>query len=134
MLYNIVTGYKGLQQRPRSEIVILVTSLNRFDVRGVGYVVADRHAYLNTADFWEGQTRCLELPWDLWQARNFHRNPNDPSGFERYQAEALVYRHLPWDSLEGIIVYDEGTELAVRSLAQQMNCTLPVIRRPGWYP
>jgi ssDNA thymidine ADP-ribosyltransferase DarT-like protein len=51
MLYNIKTGYGGVQKRPVEEIVILISSLHTVKSQGVLFVFSDRHAYLKTALF-----------------------------------------------------------------------------------
>jgi len=51
MMYNIKTGYGGIRQFPNTEIVIMASSLRGLEDRGVATVFSDRHAYLQTAQF-----------------------------------------------------------------------------------
>jgi len=46
MLFNIKTGWHGVQQRPMSDIAILVTSLHKVAQEGLEFVFTDRHAYV----------------------------------------------------------------------------------------
>jgi len=41
------------------------------------------------------------------QRRDFRRDPDDPEKVERYQAEALVHRCLPLETLLGIVCYTD---------------------------
>ncbi|WP_371329131.1 DarT ssDNA thymidine ADP-ribosyltransferase family protein [Collimonas sp. OK607] len=41
-----------------------------------------------------------EIDWPLLQRRDFKRDADDPRKMERYQAEALLYRHLP---IQGVL-------------------------------
>jgi hypothetical protein len=49
MLFNIKTGWGGVQQVPQREIVICVSSLRTLAERGIPFVFTDRHAYLEAA-------------------------------------------------------------------------------------
>ena len=52
---------------------------------------------------------------------------------ERYQAEALVYRHCPVSGLLGIVCYTEAVKMGVEKQVQARGLNLPVHARPGWY-
>jgi ssDNA thymidine ADP-ribosyltransferase, DarT len=69
----------------------------------------------------------------LIQARDFRRDPEDPAKFERYQAEALVHRHLPISGLLGIVCYTENLRSMIQRQLQTRNLDLPVHTRTGWY-
>ena len=134
MLYNIVTGWKGLRQRARSEIVVLVTSLTRLEDHGIAYVVADRNATLVNANLMPGRELIAALPWEGWRARDFKHDPNDPAKVERYQAEALVHRVLPAAVLQAIITYDAATQVSVKQTVTETGLSLPVHVGSNWYP
>ena len=74
-----------------------------------------------------------EIDWTLLQARNFKRNPDDPAQIERYQAEALVYGHLPTAALLGVVCYTEAVKLMLESQVQARGLTLDIKAIPGWY-
>lgn len=56
MLYNIKTGWNGIQKRPMQEIVLLTSTLHNFLAEGVVFVFSDRHAYLQIAKFSDDPT------------------------------------------------------------------------------
>jgi hypothetical protein len=134
MLYNIVTGWKGLRQRSRSEIVVLVSSLKRLEEAGIAYVIADRNATLLAATIAPGRGLIESLSWENWRNRDFKHDPNKPDKVERYQAEILVHRHLPAPALGGIITYDESTQVLVAQSVTDAGLTIGVHARPAWYP
>jgi hypothetical protein len=70
----------------------------------------------------------------LLQARDFRRDPEDPEKLERYQAEALVHRHVPISALSGAVCYNETEAGALRQALAQRGLSLKVIVRPHWYP
>lgn len=134
MLYNVKTGYGGVPRTPMHDIAILAASLHDLAARGIAFLYTDRHAYLAAAQFY-GDLAHLDtaVDWPLLQARDFARRPDDPGRFERYQAEALVHRHLPADALRGIICHSSAQEVQLRALVQQAGLPTQVIARPGSY-
>lgn len=135
MLLNIVTGHNGIQQRPKREIVILVSSLEHLSTHGVTFVFSDRHAYLQVARFSSNVADLPAfIPWDRLQARNFKRRAaDDVESFERYQAEALAHSHVPVAALIGIACHGPAEEAQVRQLVHNAGVQLTVATRPEWF-
>lgn len=115
------------------DIVILVTSLKKVKTAGLPFLFTDRHAYLLTAEFFSSLDELGKVDWPLLQSRNFQKDYRDPGRFERYQAEALVYGHLPVDCLFGMVCYNQqqkgrlDAQIATRSLALEVHA------KPGWF-
>lgn len=133
MLYNIKTGYNGIRQRGRDEIVILVSSLRRLQQLQHPFIFTDQHAYVNSARFYSNLDQLDQIDWPILQASDFKRDLEDLGKFERYQAEALVYHSLPTTALVGIACSDQ---VAVASVSEQVaahDLTVPVASRPNWY-
>jgi hypothetical protein len=133
MLLNIKTGYRGIQQRGNDEMVILVCSLRKLDQDGITFVFTDRHARLATAEFFGDVADLDRIDWKILQNRDFSRDNNDLGKMERYQAETLVHRHLPIDSLLAIACYNSTERDSVDALVQEAGLGLNVISRPEWY-
>lgn len=131
MLYNIKTGYNGIKQRPMRDIVILVSSLHRLVKLGVPFVFTDRHAYLRMAQFSDD---LADLNWIIWptlQARDFKRD--DVDKFEKYQAEALVHKHVPLAALLGIVCYDEKMRAEIEGGAEEAGAKVKVVAERRWF-
>lgn len=133
MLLNIKTGYQGIMKRPMSEIVIMVSSLPALVAKEIQFVFTDRHAYLQTASFYSDLARLDRIPWDLLQNRDFKKDVYDPGKFERYQAEALVHRHLPIAGLSGIICHGDAQKSFLQTEVEKRRQTLQVAVKPNWY-
>lgn len=131
-MLNIVTGY-GVDQVPRSEIVILVSSLSRWRRLGVRYVFTDRHAYLATAQFYSDDAYLTQIDWELLRARDMRRDPDRPDKFERLQAEALAYHFVPTAALYGIACYDEQGYQRLAELVSSPGLRLTLRVKPDWY-
>ncbi|MDG4561455.1 MAG: DUF4433 domain-containing protein [Candidatus Competibacter sp.] len=132
MLMNIHTGW-NVAHRDNDEIVILVSSLPHIQALGVDFVFTDAHAYLSLTNYYNELERLDRIDWDILQRRDFKRDPNDPRKTERYQAEALVYRHLPVAGLLGLVCHTQGIAQRLQDVIQTLELSLSVHVRPQWY-
>lgn len=133
MLLNIKTGYGGVQQRPNHDVVILVSSLIKFEELGVRYVFTDRHAVLAAARFFSRRADLGLVDFKLLQRRDFKRDNNDLEKLERYQAEALAYQRVPMEALMGIACYTEAVRREVDAATSSAGVRITVVARPDWY-
>jgi ssDNA thymidine ADP-ribosyltransferase, DarT len=133
MMRNIHTGWGGITQRPNEEIVILVSSLHRVKEMAIPFVFTDSHAYPPETGYFNDLTDLANIDWGILQARDFKRDVDDPQKMSRYQAEALVYRHLPIAGLLGIVCHTETLKSNIEVQLQARDLTLPVHARRGWY-
>lgn len=133
MMYNITTGYGGIRQFPNAEIVIFVSSLRRLAESGVSTVFSDRHAYLQTAQFFTSLDDLDKIDWAILQKRDFKRDVDDPEKTDRYQAEALVHRHLPVEDLAGIVCSGENEKRTLEQQGKEVGRELKIVARPRWY-
>ena len=128
MMYNIKTGYGGIRQFPNAEIVIMVSSLRGLADLGVATVFSDRHAYLQTAQFFTSLDDLDKIDWGILQRRDFKRDVDDPEKTDRYQAEALVHRHLPVEHLAGIVCLSEKKKEHSNSNGRRLGSNLRLWR------
>jgi hypothetical protein len=133
MLYNICTGYHGMRRTPVSEIAILVSSVRILTDRGIPYVLTDRHAYLATAEYSNDLHGLDRIDWEILRNRDFKRSDEDPGKMERYQAEALVHRHLPLDALAGVACHGPRERDRLEAQLTARGLSLKLVARPGWY-
>lgn len=133
MLLNIVTG-RNVNKRPKSDIVILVSSLPMVEEAGAQYLFTDRHAYLINAEFSDNlKDLATMIRWDLLQTRDFKKDPEDPEKSELYQAEALIHRYLPVDALKGIVTYNEEVRSEIQALVDDRWLELGTYSKPSWF-
>lgn len=133
MFDNILTGYSGATRRDRSEIAILKTSLPKVAQAGIAVLVSDRHALLRAAVIRPSLDHLLARDWSRIQARNYRYDPEDPERFERYQAEALIHRHLPACELQRLVCYRRDQAQRLQELATSLALPLKVSHDPDWY-
>lgn len=132
MLYKIKTGH-GVQAVPMSEIVIFASSLPKLVETETPFVYTDRHAYLNAAVYLTDLQDLDRIDWRLIASRNFQRDPNHPEKVERYQAEALVYRHVPVSALLCMACYGPQPLARLRGRQAGAGVSLNTVEKPDWY-
>jgi len=133
MMYKIKTGHGGIRQFRNHEIVIIVSSLRGLLERGVVAIFSDRHAYLQTAQFFSCLDDLDKIDWEILQRRDFKRDVDDPEKTDRYQAEALVHRYLPIDSLAGIVCFSENEKGTLEWQCAEVGIDLKVVAKSSWF-
>lgn len=131
MLLNIKTGFNGIAMRPMRDIAILVSSLPHLSKQGVPFVFSDRHAYLKAAVFSNDMADLGRIIWPALRARGFRKDDIDK--FERYQAEALVYNHVPLSALIGIACYDDAVKARIDAEAAACGAQISVKADRGYF-
>jgi hypothetical protein len=133
MMYNIKTGHGGIRQWPNRDIVIFASSVHRLAELGIPFVFTDRHAYTALARFYNRPDELEHVDWELLQLRDFRHDPDDPGKKERYQAEALVHRHVPLNALLGVGCYDEAAKAKLEKQIGEAGIRLAVKVTRSWY-
>ena len=133
MFLNIKTGRNGIRQRKNEEIVILVSSLRKLSTSNIPFLFTDRHASLRTAQFFSNLEYLDQIDWDPLQRRDFKRDPEHPEKFERYEAEALVHRHLPTSGLLGMICYNDSVASDLTQHVTARSLEMKVVAKNNWY-
>ena len=133
MLLNINTGYNGVPKVPNEEIAIIVSSLRKVVEMGIPFVFTDLHAYLNLTEHFTHLEDLGRIDWGLLQRRDFKRDNNDLGKTDRYQAEALIWKHLPVSAILGICCYTEAVRDSLKERAIQLTLSLDIVKTSSWY-
>ena len=133
MMLNIRTGYGGVHQIPNDDIVILVSSLYVLSQKDIQFIYTNQHAYPPFAEYFSDLSDLNNVDWPLLQSRNFKHDPDDPGKKERYQAEALVWKHLPVDALLGVCCHSPKVEHEVLAEINVRNLQLNTVVTTSWY-
>lgn len=127
MLYNIVTGYWAplVPEISRKDIIIIrceisrLSSVNRF-------FFTDGQANDALTKHYNDLSKTNKIDWENIQKGNFSKSDGDFDRPRRYQAEFLVYYHVPVDAIESIVVYTEGTAKFVENELLKAGESFPV--------
>ena len=100
----------------------------------VTFVFTDRHAYLQTANFFTDRSElATAVDFPRLQRRDFTRDPEHPERFERYQTEALAYRFVPVEAILGVCCYTAEIKHEIDQTCSEMGSSVKVHVRPEWY-
>jgi hypothetical protein len=132
MMYNINTGY-GVKRVPNEDIVIVVSSLPHVAVHGIRFIFTNQHAYPPMAGYFTDLAQLDQIDWPLLQSRNFKHNPDDPGKKERYQAEALLWKYVPLEALQGVCCYTPAVEQQLKAEIERRALSFKVAVQQGWY-
>jgi len=132
MMYNIHTGY-GVPNVPNNEIVILVSSLHRIQELGIQFVFTNQHAYPRFAGYFTDLDDLAQVPWEQLNRKDFRHDPDDPGKKERYQAEALIWRHVPAEALLGICSCIDSVNQGIQAEIEKQRLKIEARVQRGWY-
>jgi hypothetical protein len=132
MMFNIKTGF-GVKPVPNDEIVIFVSSLPHVAARGIRFIFTNQHAYPPMAEYFTDLSQLDRIDWPLLQSRDFKHDPDDPGKKERYQAEALIWKHVPIDALQGVCCYTSAVEKEIKTEVERQGLSFNVGVQRGWY-
>ena len=132
MLYKIKTGH-GVNAVSMNDIVILASSLHKLTKTNTSFLYTDRHAYLETANYFDDLKYLDRIGWHDLAGRDFQRDMNRPDKLERYQAETLIHKHLPISTLGAIICYCLQTKSKVLSMIEHSSTSVRVLYNPNWF-
>lgn len=133
MAYNIKTGYNGIAKRSNKEIIIIVSSLIRLANNGNKFIFTNKHAINIDAKFYSSIDDLGVIDWDILRRCDFARDNDDLDKTSRYQAEALIYKHVPLGALAGIACYDSEQKEHIESVAEKKGCEIKVAVKGSWY-
>lgn len=129
MHFTIVTG-RGIKARSAEELAILVSSLDRAMQCGLDFVFTNGHAYMRETGFFKGKGDLNRIDWDILRRRDFRRDDDDPGKSDRYQAEALIHKHVPVEAILGIGCYSERTAVRLRGKVKELSVPIRIDATP----
>ena len=132
MMFNIHTGY-NVARVPNDEIGIVVSSLHRLAELGIPFGFTNQHAYPKFAGYFTDLSDLDQIPWAQLNARDFKHDPEDPVKKQRYQAEALIWQHVPTEALLGICCHSNTVNQMIQSEVTKRKLTITTRVQRRWY-
>jgi len=119
-----------------TELVYLVSSVERLHSAGLALVLSDRNAATTLAEFRAEATTWFEpgfIDWQLMAAQYWSNTATYPDRMERRMAECLVHRRVPWLLFTRVAVANTAVAQKVRdALARAGEHTITPVLEPGW--
>lgn len=131
MLLNIHTGYRGIEQRPQSDIVYIVCKLQCLIEKGYKFVFTDGHAKNKVTRFYTNTRDLNQLDWESINATQWQNTDTNPDRMRRKQAECLVKSQVPPQCIAALVVYDEATKNAMETLVAKSGHPISVHINPN---
>jgi hypothetical protein len=126
MLLQIKTGNQGVRQRPQSEIIYLISSVDKLMAQGCAFCFTDGHAWDGLTHFYHDPKDFDKIDWGIVKEKNWANTEEDIDRKRRKQAEILVKNHVPVQCIEAIVVYDEPSLTFAQSKVNILGLSIPV--------
>jgi hypothetical protein len=126
MLYNILTGYAGLQRCSPDKIIYLCTKIPDLINSCPKFFFTDGQANQHITEHFNNINNLNEVDWEVVNGSDFKKTPEDFDKPRRYQAEFLVHQHVPIDCITRIITYDNTTMNSIKSLLLEVGLKITV--------
>ncbi len=133
MLYTINRGKVPGYAEGQAPIVHLVSSAQRVEAAGPGFVFTDGHAIMSLTEFFEDLGHLGRIDWQVMRARQWADTQADSDRKRRRQAEFLVRDFLPWELITRIGVIDRDVKARVEVVLEAAAHRPPVTVRRDWY-
>ncbi len=125
-----VPGYFGGQ----TEVVHLVSTIERAEVAGLEWVFTDGHAEMAPlTDFYDDLADLKKLDWGLMQSHYWFDTDDDPDRMRRRQAEFLVHDFFPWELVDSIGVCNDIMAAHVHEILETAAHKPQVVIERSWY-
>jgi hypothetical protein len=132
MLYNIMTGYRGIIQRPQDEIVYMGCRVSTLVEHCGEWSFTDGHAKNAISRFYNDLASLGQVDWSIVGERHWRNTDDDYDRIRRKQAEFLVKHHVPLQCIGGIIVFNDERKKFVDSIVVKLGLTIPVLINPNF--
>ena len=86
-----------------------------------------------TAQYFADLAHLGQIDWPLLRSRNFKHDPEHPERIDRYQAEALIWEHLPVEALVEICTSSVDGQREVQDQLDQRGLGIKATIRRDWY-
>lgn len=130
MLYMIVNGLKGVPRRSQSEIVYVCCNVRTVINAGVRFAFTDGYATKRFSNFYSDPKNLDMVPWDAVYAGQWDNSEDNFDRERKKQAELLVYKHVPPEWVNTIVVYDDKARTFAQGLVERLGHRANVIVNP----
>lgn len=133
MLYAIHTGYVEGYTGGQTEVVYLVSSVERVVEIGLQWCFTDGHAVEALTDFFVSLEDLSHVDWPVVEHWSWRNRANDLDRKRRKQAEFLVHRFFPWDAVQSMAVITSAMASRVSNVISGSASETRVKVQPSWY-
>lgn len=135
MLYQIKTGYEGVQKVPQGEIVYLVCQMSSIIDEQLSFVFTDGHARNSLSSYYSQTNDLDKVDWAMVKEKIWRNNEDDTDRQRRKQAEFLVSSMVPIRCIRAVLVYDQERYNFAKEIVDLLGLNIPVHKDSNkkWY-
>ncbi|MGB6690936.1 MAG: DUF4433 domain-containing protein [Terracidiphilus sp.] len=133
MAFNIHTGHRGIEQIPNQDLIFLTSSIPKLSELGIPFVFTNGHAYSVATRYFTDTSDLAAIDWKNLQSRDFKRDLDDLGRTDRYQAEALIWEHLPIDALLGICGCNTSVQREIEKQLTTRRLAVKAYEKGNWF-
>jgi hypothetical protein len=126
MLYQIATGWEGIEKIPQEEIIYMVSSFQKVTDLQLPYFFTDGHARAKTSEKFTDPVDLVKLDWAAIRAKQWANDDQDLRRKEKKQAELLVKGYVPMEGIEHLAVFSYAAQRKVLDLVRAAGKNLEV--------
>jgi hypothetical protein len=131
MLLNIKTGYRGIAQRPQTDIVYIVCNVGSITEHCPEWCFTDGHAKNSITEFFNDLGNLGEVDWNMVCERHWRNTEDDYDRMRRKQAEFLVKHHVPVTCICNIVVQNDVGRTFIEKVLTRLGLEIPVLVNPN---
>lgn len=115
------------------DIVYLVSSAENVSESNLKFMFTDGHAIMAFSDFYNDLDELNMIDWEIMRETYWADTNDDPDRKRRRQAEFLVYKKFPWETIEFIAVISNPIKNKVENIIADDIKKHPVLVKSDWY-
>ena len=126
MLYLIINGFQGVQQRKQEDLIFIVSSVEKVKDLGLPILFTDRNAKISVAKFFEDEQDFDKLRWDVITSQDWKNSESDISRRDFKQAEFLINDYMPVTGIESLVVKTTERKENLERVISELSLDIPV--------
>lgn len=132
MLYCIKNGF-DVTRTSQNEIIYFVSSMEKLLEFKRKFVFTDGHAFAAFTMFFNNVKDLNQIDWKAVNLVRWNNTESDPDRKRRKQAECFVYKEIPVEAINGIVVYNQECFDYISRVVEKHKTKLPIRIESSWY-
>lgn len=133
MLNAIYKGGVTGSQNTQPSIIYLVSSVEKIAKGNQSWCFTDGHGVDQLTEYYNDAKELVNVDWEIIASWDYRDTLADNDRTRRKQAEFLVHKSFPIESVEKIGVYGIEQKESVESILAQYPYRIPVVIEKKWY-
>jgi hypothetical protein len=135
MLFNIITGFRAplVPKRNKQDVIIVRCLIEKLSQLERFFFTDGQANVVSITEHYNNLSHLDKVDWKIIQSADFKNEAGDTDKQRRYQAEFLVYHHVPIEYIESINVYNEIAANFVKTALAKTPLLLPINITPEYF-